>query len=62
MLLKKIGMYEVMKDGRWKMRCNIGMIKALGRKNVSNHDAKGFMCSGKCHDMCSEELVPSSVQ
>ena len=27
-----------------------------------NHDAKGSLWSGKCHDMCSEELAPSSVQ
>jgi hypothetical protein len=46
MLFRKIGMYEVMKDGRWKMQ---HMIKALGRKNVSNHDE--FMCNGKCHDI-----------
>jgi len=39
------------------MGYNTRMIKALGRKK-----AKGFLCSGKCHDMCSEELVPSSVQ
>ena len=44
------------------MGCNIGMIKALEKKNVSNHDAKGFMCSRKCHDTDSEELVPTSVQ
>ena len=62
MQFRKIGMYEVMKDKEMEDGCNIGMIKALGRKNVSNHDAKGFLCSRKCHDMCNEELVPSSVQ
>jgi len=44
MLFRKIGMYGVMKDKKMEYGYNIGMIKALGRKNLSNHVMmqKGF--------------------
>ena len=62
MQFRKIGVHEVVKDKEMgdglQHKDGLGIWKEKG----SNYDAKGSLCSGKCHDMCSEELVPSSVQ